>query len=78
ATSKPIMTVDSAGASTPQHQGANLVLFYAFSVLNHYAALQRALADFSRSNAYTGPARDFEAFLDYGGFVERSTRYQGA
>jgi 2-methylisocitrate lyase-like PEP mutase family enzyme len=77
ATRKPIMVVDIAGASTAQHQGANLILFYAFSVLNQYAAMQRALADFARDDGYSGPVAEFESFLDYRGFVERSKRYEG-
>ncbi|MFZ9678287.1 MAG: isocitrate lyase/PEP mutase family protein [Quisquiliibacterium sp.] len=77
ATRKPIMVVDIAGAGAAQHQGANLILFYAFSVLNHYAAMQAALAEFARRDAYAGPVAQFEAFLDYRGFVDRSKRYAG-
>lgn len=78
ATSKPIMIVDIPGTAVQAHAGANLILFYAFSVMNQYAAMERALAGFSETQAYGGPVRDFESFLDYGGFVDRSKRYKGA
>jgi 2-methylisocitrate lyase-like PEP mutase family enzyme len=53
---KPLMIVNNA---EEQHEGAAIVLYYAFSVATQFAALQRALAH-GKLAADTGP---LEAFL---------------
>ena len=75
ATTKPIMIVDIPGLAATAHQGANLILFYAFSVMNQYSAMERALASFNASQAYGGPVAEFESFLGYSEFTARSKRY---
>jgi 2-methylisocitrate lyase-like PEP mutase family enzyme len=62
---KPLMIVNNA---EQRHEGAAIVLYYAFSVAAQFAALQRALAD-GKLAQDTGP---LENFLDYKNSVGRS------
>jgi methylisocitrate lyase len=55
---KPLMVVNNA---EDRHEGAAIVLYYAFSIAHQHAALARALAD-GKLAADTGP---LEAFLGY-------------
>src|SRR5688572_8988650 len=55
---KPLMIVNNA---EDRHEGAAMVLYYAFSIAHQHAALARALAD-GKLAADTGP---LEAFLGY-------------
>ena len=48
---KPLMVVNNAD---DRHEGAAIVLYYAFSIAHQYAALARALAD-GKLAAETGP-----------------------
>jgi len=64
---KPLMVVNNAD---DRHEGAAIVLYYAFSIAHQYAALARALAD-GKLAAETGP---LEAFLGYNGPGRRTQR----
>jgi hypothetical protein len=64
---KPLMVVNNAD---DRHEGAAIVLYYAFSIAHQYAALERALAD-GKLAAETGP---LEAFLGYNGPGRRTQR----
>ncbi|HEX6157750.1 MAG TPA: hypothetical protein VFZ54_17115, partial [Burkholderiales bacterium] len=55
---KPLMIVDNPGE---QHEGAAVVLYYAFSITRQFAALQRALAE----GGLASDARPLEDFLGY-------------
>jgi 2-methylisocitrate lyase-like PEP mutase family enzyme len=58
---KPIMIVDMPGRTLAEHQGAAVVLYYAFSVATQFAALQRALA----AGDLASDTRALEGFLGY-------------
>jgi methylisocitrate lyase len=55
---RPVMIVDNA---EERHEGAAIVLYYAFSITRQFAALQRALAD----GKLTSDTRPLEDFLGY-------------
>jgi len=55
---KPLMIVDNPGE---QHEGAAVVLYYAFSITRQFAALQRALAE----GGLASDAQPLEDFLGY-------------
>lgn len=57
---KPLMIVDNPGE---QHEGAAIVLYYAFSITRQFAALQRALAE-GRLASDTQPLEDFLGYKD--------------
>ncbi len=56
---KPVMIVDIPGE---QHEGAAVVLYYAFSITRQFAALHRALA----AGELASETRPLEEFLGYG------------
>ena len=60
---KPLMVVDNAGE---QHEGAAVVLYYAFSITRQFAALQRALAE-GKLASDTQPLEDFLGYKDIPG-----------
>jgi methylisocitrate lyase len=60
---KPLMIVDNPGE---QHEGAAIVLYYAFSITRQFAALQRALAD-GKLASDPQPLEDFLGYKDIGG-----------
>ena len=60
---KPLMIVDNPGG---QHEGAAIVLYYAFSITRQFAALQRALAE-GRLSSDTQPLEDFLGYKDIQG-----------
>jgi len=60
---KPLMIVDNPGE---QHEGAAIVLYYAFSITRQFAALQRALAE-GKLASNTQPLEDFLGYKDIGG-----------
>ena len=60
---KPVMIVDNP---REHHEGAAIVLYYAFSITRQFAALQRALAD-GRLSSDTQPLEDFLGYKDAGG-----------
>ena len=49
-----------------RHEGAAIVLYYAFSIAHQYAALSRALAD-GKLAADTQPLEDFLGYKDASG-----------
>ena len=55
---RPLMIVDNPGE---RHEGAAVVLYYAFSITRQFAALQRALAE-GRLASDTQPLEDFLGF----------------
>jgi len=55
---RPLMIVDNPGE---QHEGAAVVLYYAFSITRQFAALQRALAE----RKLASDAQPLEDFLGY-------------
>ena len=57
---KPLMIVDNPGE---QHDGAAVVLYYAFSITRQFAALQLALAD-GKLASDTQPLEDFLGYKD--------------
>lgn len=60
---KPLMIVDNP---EEQHEGAAVVLYYAFSITRQFAAMQRALAD-GKLASDTRPLEDFLGYKDAGG-----------
>ena len=60
---KPLMIVDNPGE---QHEGAAVVLYYAFSITRQFAALQRALAE-GRLASDAQPLEDFLGYKDIQG-----------
>lgn len=62
---KPAMIVDMPGCSVEEHKDAAIVLYYAFSTLVHFEAMNRALERFRRDGAVPGGQAAFEAFLGY-------------
>lgn len=61
--SKPLMIVDNPGE---HHEGAAIVLYYAFSITRQFAALQRALAE-GRLASDTQPLEEFLGYKDVQG-----------
>jgi len=59
---KPLMIVDNPAQ---QHEGAAIVLYYAFSITRQFAALQRALAD-GKLASDPQPLEDFLGYKDAG------------
>ena len=57
------MIVDNPGE---QHEGAAVVLYYAFSITRQFAALQRALAE-GTLGSDTQPLEEFLGYKDAGG-----------
>lgn len=72
---KPAMVVDMPGRAFAKHKDAAVVLFYAFSALAQFDALNRAVAQFKAHGALPGGAEAFEKFLGYADFVERARQY---
>ena len=60
---KPLMIVDNPGE---HHEGAAIVLYYAFSITRQFAALQRALAE-GRLASDAQPLEDFLGYKDIEG-----------
>jgi len=60
---KPLMIVDNPGE---QHEGAAIVLYYAFSITRQFAALRRALAE-GKLASNTQPLEDFLGYKDIRG-----------
>lgn len=80
---KPAMIVDMTRHTLADEEraGAALVLYYGFSALVQFAALDHALATFKQSRdagtvaGYRDRVEAFEDFMDYRGFARRATRY---
>ena len=62
---KPAMIVDMPGCTLAEHQDAAIVLYYGFSVLAHFDALNRAIERFRSSGRPPGDQASFERFMGY-------------
>lgn len=62
---KPVMIVDMPGCSAEAHKDAAVVLYYAFSTLVHFEAMNRALERFKVEGMAPSGQADFERFLGY-------------
>ena len=80
---KPLMIVDLPGGTLADEEraGASIVLYYGFSAMVQYDALERALETFRRTgdaNAVTGyreRVAEFEEFMGYKQYAERARKY---
>jgi len=83
---KPLMIVDLPGGTLADEEraGASIVLYYGFSAMVQYDALERALETFRRTgdaNAVTGYREriaEFEQFMGYKEYAERAKRFSGS
>lgn len=81
---KPAMIVDLPGGTLADEEraGASIVLYYGFSALVQFDALDRALARFKATRdanavpGYRERVRTFEDFMGYREFAERARRYR--
>lgn len=81
---RPLMIVDLPKGTLAEEElaGASLVLYYGFSALVQYDALETALEAFKRTrdgNAVSGYRQriaDLEGMLGYAQYVERAKRYK--
>ena len=77
---KPAMIVDLPGQAFAEsaRAGASIVLYYGFSALVQYTALDEALAALARGAPPAAHARiaDLEKFLGYEAFAARSRKYR--
>ena len=73
---KPVMIVDMPGQSLAAHKEAAIVLYYAFSSLVQFAALNEALGRFKAGGATPGGQQAFEDFLAYRDYAERAHKYR--
>jgi methylisocitrate lyase len=72
---KPLMAVDMPGRPLAEHRDAAVVLYYGFSLLVQFSALQNSLERFKGGGEAPGGMDALEVFLDYRGFAERARRY---
>lgn len=72
---KPAMIVDMPGHSIGQHRAAAIVLYYAFSTLVQYEALDAALKNFQAAPR-PGDQAAFEDFIGYRAYEARARRYR--
>lgn len=72
---RPAMIVDMPGRSFAEHADAAIVLYYAFSALAQFDALNAALARFGTEGTAPGGAQAFEEFLGYAEFAARARNY---
>jgi len=72
---RPVMIVDMPGRAFAEHKDAAFVLYYAFSALAQFEALNRAVAAFKSDGKAAGAAEAFEKFLGYAEFADRARRY---
>lgn len=81
--SKPVMIVDipKAALADEERAGASIVLYYGFSALVAFDALDRALATFKATRdanavpGYRERVKAFEEFMGYREFAERARKY---
>jgi 2-methylisocitrate lyase-like PEP mutase family enzyme len=62
---KPAMIVDMPGEPLSAHKDAAIVLFYGFSLLVQFNALEKALVEFRASGKFTSQMKHLEKFLGY-------------
>jgi 2-methylisocitrate lyase-like PEP mutase family enzyme len=72
---RPVMIVDMPGRKLEQHRAASIVLYYAFSTLVQYGALNEALKNF-KSGKRPGGQQALEDFLGYKDFIDRARKYR--
>lgn len=72
---KPVMVVDMPGQPLEAHRDADIVLYYAFSSLVHFAALNEALGRFREGGAAPSGQQALEDFLGYRDYEERARKY---
>jgi 2-methylisocitrate lyase-like PEP mutase family enzyme len=72
---RPAMVVDMAGRTLAEHREAAIVLYYAFSALVHYEALNAAIERFKAKGTPPAGASALEDLLGYGEFVSRVEKY---
>jgi methylisocitrate lyase len=73
---RPAMVVDMPGRALAEHNDAALVLYYGFSLLAQFAALNDSLQEFKASGKAPGGMDALEVLLDYRAFAERARRYR--
>jgi methylisocitrate lyase len=73
---RPAMVVDMPGHALAEHKDAAVVLYYGFSLLAQFAALNHSLQEFKASGKAPGGMDALEVFLDYRAFAERARRYR--
>jgi methylisocitrate lyase len=72
---RPLMVVDMPGRAFAEHKDAAIVLYYAFSALTQFAALNHAVSAFKSARTVPGGAEELEKFLGYAEFASRARRY---
>jgi methylisocitrate lyase len=72
---RPAMVVDMPGRSLAEHQDAAVVLYYAFSALAQFGALNQAIARFKADGITPGGAQELEKLLGYDAFAARARKY---
>lgn len=66
------MTVDMPGRSFAEHSDAAIALYYAFSSLAQFEALNQAVARFKANGSVPAGGQAFENFLEYADFAARA------
>ena len=72
---RPAMVVDMPGRSLAEHKDAAVVLYYAFSALAQFEALNRAIERFKADGALPAGTQEFEKLLGYDAFAARARKY---
>ena len=72
---RPAMVVDMPGRTLAEHGDAAIVLYYAFSALVQYEALNAAIERFKAKGTPPSAASALEDLLGYGDFVSRVEKY---
>jgi 2-methylisocitrate lyase-like PEP mutase family enzyme len=72
---KPAMVVDMPERSLAEHKDAAVVLYYAFSALAQFGALNAAIARFKADGSLPDGTEELERTLGYGAFAARARKY---
>ena len=72
---RPAMVVDMPGRSLAEHKDAAIVLYYAFSALAQFEALNSAIARFKADGTTPGGTQELEKLLGYDAFAARARKY---
>jgi methylisocitrate lyase len=72
---KPAMVVDMPGRPLAEHKDAAVVLYYAFSALAQFQALNGAIERFRADGSLPGGTRELEKLLGYDAFAARARKY---
>jgi methylisocitrate lyase len=72
---RPAMIVDMPGRGLAEHAGAAIVLYYAFSVVAEFEALNAALERFKTTGKLAGLEK-LESFMGYAEFAARARQYR--